>query len=88
MHHALVALCDGERTLRLTHEELDWLQKFAQALNLKLVEKIAQTLDEAWMHVERNVNGKMVFLDTSFLIAEAVTKKKQKKQRRTLRKVS
>lgn len=87
MHHALVALCDGERTLRLTEEELDWLKKFAQALSLKLVEKIAQSLDEAWLHIERNVNGKMVFLDTSFLIAEAVNSKKQIKKKRSLRKV-
>ncbi len=85
MHHALVALCDGERTLRLTDMELEWLKKFASALSLKLIEKISHILDEAWVHVERNVNGKMVFLDSSFLISDAVLKKNNKKKAKALK---
>jgi len=85
MHHALVALCDGERTLRLTDSELEWLKKFSSALNLKLVEKISRIFDEAWLHIERNVNGKMVFLDSSFLIVDAVFKKNSKKSTKRLK---
>lgn len=65
---------EGEQLLRLEGSELQFVQRFASAVNLNNIEKITGILSEAHFHIERNVRAKMVFLDSSLTIAQLMKK--------------
>jgi DNA polymerase-3 subunit delta' len=55
--------------LRVPQEELTFVQNFSKAVNLGALENMIQEVNVAYLHVERNVRAKMVFLDLSLTIA-------------------
>jgi DNA polymerase-3 subunit delta' len=59
----------GADLLRIEDDELIFVQKFSNVLNINNLEKISETFSEAHFHLERNARAKIVFLDISLLIA-------------------
>jgi DNA polymerase III subunit delta' len=59
----------AENLIRLEGDELVFVQKFSNVLNINNLEQITETLSEAHFHLERNARAKIVFLDISLLVA-------------------
>lgn len=74
MREALVAGSQDLSLSRLMGEELEFIRKFSQFLNLKSIENIAGILNEAYYHIERNAHSKILFLSVSLRIYEAFQK--------------
>jgi DNA polymerase-3 subunit delta' len=55
--------------LRAPQEELTFVQNFSKAVNMGSLESMIQEVNTAFVHIERNVRAKMVFLDLSLTIA-------------------
>lgn len=61
----------ADRSLvRLSGEELGFISKFAPFIHAANGEKFIEELDKASLHIERNGNPKMIFLDLSFKFNE------------------
>ena len=59
------ALSTGKKLLRVDGEELDFVQKLSTRLDGNICEKLADELNEAILHIERNGSGKIIFTDLS-----------------------
>lgn len=59
----------GESLIRLEGDELVFVQKFSNVLNISNLEQITTLLSESHYHIERNGRAKMIFLDISLAIA-------------------
>lgn len=59
----------GENLIRLEGDELVFVQKFSNVLNISNLEAITTLLGESHYHIERNGRAKMIFLDISLAIA-------------------
>ena len=55
--------------LRVPQEELTFVQNFSKAVNMGSLENMILEVNVAFVHIERNVRAKMVFLDLSLTIA-------------------
>ncbi len=55
--------------LRVPAEELTFVKNFSKTVSFEAVEKMIDDINKAYIHVERNVNAKIVFLDLSLTIA-------------------
>lgn len=55
--------------LRVPQEELTFVQNFSKAVHMDALEKMIEEVNVAFLHIERNVRAKMVFLDLSLTIA-------------------
>lgn len=57
----------GTDLLRVDEESKDdMVQKFSNVIDFQKVVSLSQVLNEAHAEIERNINSKMVFMDTSF----------------------
>jgi DNA polymerase III subunit delta' len=59
----------GENLIKLEGNELIFVQKFSNVLNINNLEQITTLLSESHYHIERNARAKIVFLDISLAIA-------------------
>jgi DNA polymerase III subunit delta' len=59
----------GENLIKLEGDELIFVQKFSNVLNINNLEQITTLLSESHYHIERNARAKIVFLDISLAIA-------------------
>jgi DNA polymerase-3 subunit delta' len=74
-----IVIFSGEITLtRLMGEELEFIRNFTKVLEIESLETIANYLNDAYYHLERNANSKILFLDLSLCIIEVFKKSKQK----------
>lgn len=55
--------------LRVPAEELTFVKNFSKTVSFEAVEKMIDEINKAYLHVERNVKAKIVFLDLSLTIA-------------------
>ncbi len=55
--------------LRVPSEELTFVKNFSKTVSFEAVEKMIDEINKAYLHVERNVKPKIVFLDLSLTIA-------------------
>jgi DNA polymerase III subunit delta' len=53
----------------------DMVQKFSNVIDFTKVLSLSKTLNEAHAEIERNINSKMVFMDTSFQLNKIFNKK-------------
>ncbi|HTL82557.1 MAG TPA: hypothetical protein VL651_12680 [Bacteroidia bacterium] len=61
----------GEKSMvRLSGEELDFVTKFSSFIHAANGRKFIEAMDKASMHIERNGNAKIIFLDLSFTMNE------------------
>ena len=71
---------DGEETLiaeekqliRVQGNALSFVANFSKVMDFAKVERLTKLFNEGHVHLERNVNPKMIFLDTSLTIAQAI----------------
>jgi DNA polymerase-3 subunit delta' len=76
MREALIASNNEMKLSRLMGEELEFIKKFSKFLTLESIEKIANVLNEAYYHIERNAHSKILFLSVSLRIFEIFQKMK------------
>jgi len=69
---ALVWQYAGEEMLRLEGNALEFVKGFAKVLHERNAEALYHYLNLALLHLERNANAKILFLDTSLKIAEVI----------------
>jgi DNA polymerase-3 subunit delta' len=74
MREALVASNNDMSLSRLMGGELEFVKKFSRILTLESIEQISGVLNEAFYHVERNANAKILFLSVSLKIFEIFQK--------------
>ncbi|MDD2634789.1 MAG: DNA polymerase III subunit delta [Bacteroidales bacterium] len=63
-----------ESVLYMTKSEMDFSKKFARFVNKSNVNDLVKIVEEAYYHIERNVNAKIVFTDTAFKIMKIIRK--------------
>lgn len=66
----------NQEMVRSANEELDFVSKFSRFVNENNAEAIYKILSEASLHIERNVNSKIVLLDV--MLQSSLELKKQK----------
>jgi DNA polymerase-3 subunit delta' len=59
----------AEKLVRIYGEERTFVSNFSKIMHWEKVEQAAQLLNEAYYHLERNANPKILFLDLSLKIA-------------------
>lgn len=67
---ALVLLNGDQKTLKLYGEKLDFVWGFARTLQPGLTGILYHTLNELYLHLERNANARIAFMDASLLLSE------------------
>jgi DNA polymerase-3 subunit delta' len=67
--NALAIQMQAEDTVRLDTQTKTFAQNFAKVLTLQNAEVFLKLFDEAYFHIERNANVKILFLDLSLQIA-------------------
>jgi DNA polymerase-3 subunit delta' len=65
MRESMLFLAETPGLIHLPEKELEFISKFSQILNLAKAEAIAEELEKAHYHIERNANPKILFLDVS-----------------------
>lgn len=64
------------KLLRLNQQELDFIQKFSAALTEDNIPLIVQLINQSTMHLERNADLKITFLNLSLYIGRLLNKQK------------
>jgi DNA polymerase III subunit delta' len=59
----------GTEIVRLQEDELKFVEGFSKVLNDLKIEQVSHQLNEAYYHIERNANPKILFLDLSLNIS-------------------
>ncbi len=72
LRDALVMNYGHPGMVKLPEESLAFVKNFAKVVNDKNIEPIMNLLNEAYYHIERNANDKLVFVDTSIQIARVI----------------
>lgn len=72
---ALMSKLDLFEIIKQDQNETSFVQNFGKSINQDSVEKMYDILNVTYQHIERNGNPKIVFLDTSILIAQLFERK-------------
>lgn len=56
----------------MTREENDFTQKFSKFVNSNNIDDLVEVFNEAYYHIERNVNSKLIFTDSAFRIMKVI----------------
>ena len=65
MRECMLFMANSPQLIHLPEKELTMIGKISQSLNLAKAEAIANELEKAHFHIERNANPKILFLDVS-----------------------
>jgi DNA polymerase-3 subunit delta' len=79
MRESLVVNYQKEQSGRLAGEEKKFVDNFAKVLDMGVIEVIYNALNQAYYHLQRNANTKILFMDTSILISQAFLQRQLKK---------
>ncbi|MBN2779178.1 MAG: DNA polymerase III subunit delta [Bacteroidales bacterium] len=63
-----------KQVIYMTKTEIEFSEKFAKFVNQANINELMQIFEEAYYHIERNVNAKLVFTDSSFKIMKVIRK--------------
>ena len=69
LREALVAGQGEDKLLRMTGEEMVFVNKFSKTLNTDLIDRLSTQLSESHYHLERNANAKIVFMNLSIVFS-------------------
>ena len=69
MRESLVADAGVDDIIRLEGEELNFVKKFGQVMDIEKISKIIDLLNQGIFHLERNASARILFLDTSLNLA-------------------
>jgi DNA polymerase-3 subunit delta' len=72
VRESLVYTYNEPQLIRLEGEEMTFVQGFAKVMTEPRAERLFACFNDAVMHLERNANPRMVFLDTSFQVATSI----------------
>ncbi len=70
IRECMLFLAETPGLIHLPEKELEFISKFSQILNLAKAEVIAEELEKAHYHIERNANPKILFLDVSLKLVK------------------
>jgi len=56
----------------MTREETDFAKKFSKFVNSNNIDDLVEVFNEAYYHIERNVNSKLIFTDSAFRIMKVI----------------
>jgi DNA polymerase-3 subunit delta' len=70
MREALLCLAGGEVLSRTKGDDITFLKRFSDTLNINKIETITSLISESAYYLERNASAKMVFLDLSLKISQ------------------
>ncbi|WP_109832407.1 DNA polymerase III subunit [Reichenbachiella versicolor] len=73
LRHALVHSVWPEESEKLNSDEQGFVANFGKALNEQKIEVISSEINTALYHIERNANIRILFLDLSIRIGQAMT---------------
>ncbi len=65
-------IAQEKQLIRVQGNTLSFVANFSQVMNFGKVERLTKLFNEGYVHLERNVNPKMIFLDTALTIAQAI----------------
>ena len=65
-------IAQEKQLIRVQGNALSFVANFSKVMNFAKVERLTKLFNEGHVHLERNVNPKMIFLDTSLTIAQAI----------------
>lgn len=68
LRESLIFISAGQDLLRLQEKEQQFMENFSKVLDLGKIDAISQQLNQAYYHLERNANPKILFLDVSLRI--------------------
>lgn len=71
---SLMSRTGNDDLVKQDEVELQFVSKFALKISEQNIEKMAELLNEAFVHIERNGNAKIVFFDTSIKLSFLFTK--------------
>lgn len=72
LRESLVVEHQHEEIMRVTNNELKFVEDFGRLLKIDQITFLAQEFDKAHYHLERNANAKILFLDLSVTIANTI----------------
>ena len=75
MRNALISSTNEELLASLNLDEQTFVNNFGKALSVQKIELVSQELNKSTMHLERNANAKIVFMDMSLSIGKIMTAK-------------
>ena len=65
-------IAQEKQLLRVQGATLSFVTNFGKVMDFEKVERLTKLFNEGHVHLERNVNPKMIFLDTSLTITQAI----------------
>ena len=71
----LLSNAETEELKRLIDAEADFLKGFSKVFNTEKIMAFSELFNEAYYHIERNLNSKILFLDLSLSLAKVLRKK-------------
>ena len=71
LRESLVAGQGEQELVRMSGNELDFVEKFSQTLNTVIIEHLSERLSDAHYHLERNANAKIVFMNLSIVFSNS-----------------
>lgn len=75
MRETLINLAGAQNLHRVYGEDLKFVQDFSKVMDLKKVESSYTLMNDAGYHLERNGSAKMIFLDLSLKLSQAMNYK-------------
>jgi len=75
IRECVVGMYGDKKLLRVDGEELEFVQKLSTLLDGNLCKQLADELNEAIIHIERNGSGKLIFTDLSIKCMRIVKQK-------------
>ncbi len=72
MRECILYLSGSPGLIHLPEKELEFISKFSSVLNLAKAEAVANELETAHYHIERNANPKILFLDVSLQLIKII----------------
>ncbi|MFB6305457.1 MAG: ATP-binding protein [Flavobacteriales bacterium] len=77
LRQALAGNFGAKELVKVTENEADFLKKFAPYLNANNGIQMAEEIEKAIFHIERNAESKTLFLDLSFILSSLISKKSE-----------
>ena len=65
-------IAQEKQLIRVSGNALRFVANFSKVMDFAKVDRFANLFNQGYVHLERNVNPKMIFLDTSLTIAQAI----------------
>ena len=65
-------IAQEKQLIRVQGPALSFVANFSKVMDFGKVERLTKLFNEGYVHLERNVNPKMIFLDTSLTIAQRI----------------